>query len=114
MHLKHSAATRLATYGTLAPGRPNHHQLAELEGNWRPGTVKGTLLEAGWGAALGYPGLALDPSGDVIEISIFESSDLPDHWQRLDNFEGNGYQRTITQVSTTEGYIEVSIYIVRP
>jgi gamma-glutamylcyclotransferase (GGCT)/AIG2-like uncharacterized protein YtfP len=42
-----TADMRLATYGTLAPGRVNHHQLAGLDGHWRQGTVKGTLVDAG-------------------------------------------------------------------
>jgi len=28
--------------------------------------------------------LILDPSGQVIEVYIFESSELPNHWLRLD------------------------------
>jgi gamma-glutamylcyclotransferase (GGCT)/AIG2-like uncharacterized protein YtfP len=109
---KKSADTCLATYGTLAPGRPNHNQLTALVGNWRRGTVRGRLIEAGWGTELGYPGLVLDPSGDVIEVYIFESSDLPDHWRRLDEFEGAGYQRVITQVSTVDGDRDASIYVI--
>ena len=47
----------LAVYGTLTPGRPNnHHVLAPLGGEWAGGLIEGDLLEAGWGAALGYPG----------------------------------------------------------
>ncbi len=88
---KTSADTRLATYGTLAPGRVNNDRLADLKGFWRQGTVRGRLVEAGWGAELGYPGLILDPSGQVIEVYIFESSELPNHWLRLDEFEGVGY-----------------------
>ena len=57
------ALERLATYGTLAPGRPNHHQLDGLEGRWLKGHVNGMLVEAGWGASLGYPALVLDPAG---------------------------------------------------
>ena len=83
---KKSADTRLATYGTLAPGRVNHDQLADLIGYWRQGTVRGRLVEAGWGAKLGYPGLILDPSGHVIDVHIFESPELPNHWPRLDAF----------------------------
>ena len=49
------AETRLATYGTLAPGRVNNHHLADLGGFWRQGTVTGRLVEAGWGAKLGFP-----------------------------------------------------------
>jgi len=32
------AHRRLATYGTLAPGRPNHHHLDGLDGRWFDGT----------------------------------------------------------------------------
>ena len=57
------ADSRLATYGTLAPGRVNHHELAGLKGVWQQGTVRGKLVAAGWGATLGYPALILDPQG---------------------------------------------------
>jgi hypothetical protein len=47
---------RLATYGTLAPGRQNHGQLNDMPGRWLTGYVlHGTLVEEGWGAPLGYP-----------------------------------------------------------
>jgi gamma-glutamylcyclotransferase (GGCT)/AIG2-like uncharacterized protein YtfP len=102
--------TRLATYGTLSPGRANHHQLAGLKGCWRQGTVRGRLFEAGGGAAQGYPGLALDPLGPVVEVHLFESADLPDHWPRLDAFEGIGYRRVVTQVTTADGAWDAWIY----
>ena len=105
-----TALHRLATYGTLAPGRTNHHQLADLQGTWQRGTVRGRLIEAGWGAKLGFPGMVLDPAGDSIELDIFESADLPGHWQRLDEFEGVGYRRVSAQASTADGVVEVSIY----
>ena len=107
-----SAHTRLATYGTLAPGRANSGQLADLKGAWRQGTVRGRLVESGWGAEHGYPGLILDPSGQVIEVYIFESSELPDHWLRLDEFEGAGYRRVVTQVRTEDGDLDASIYVI--
>jgi gamma-glutamylcyclotransferase (GGCT)/AIG2-like uncharacterized protein YtfP len=110
---QHRAAdTRLATYGTLAPGRVNHHQLAGLDGRWRKGTVRGRLLEAGWGAALGYPGLVLDAGGPVVEVDLLESPGLPDHWSRLDEFEGPGYRRVLTQVCTADGDIDAWIYVI--
>jgi gamma-glutamylcyclotransferase (GGCT)/AIG2-like uncharacterized protein YtfP len=104
--------TRLAIYGTLAPGRVNHHQLATLNGRWQRGTVRGRLTEAGWGSALGFPGLVLDPVGPLVEVYLFESPDLPDHWTRLDEFEGSGYRRVVTQVSTAEGASTAWIYVV--
>jgi len=44
---------RLFVYGTLAPGRPNEHILADVPGSWEPARVTGTLREEGWGAAMG-------------------------------------------------------------
>ncbi len=105
-----SAERRLATNGTLAPGRPNHHQLAGLTGRWRRGTIRGRLVEAGWGAALGFPGLVLDEAGPAIEVHLFETQDLPRHWQRLDAFEGPGYRRVPTRVQTAEGELDAFIY----
>ena len=107
------AETRLATYGTLAPGRVNAHQLDGLTGVWRTGVVRGRLTEDGWGSALGYPGLHLDPDGEPVEVHIFESSDLPAHWPRLDAFEGDGYRRVETVASTDAGDLAVSIYALR-
>jgi hypothetical protein len=53
------------------------------------GTVRGKLMNAGWGTALGSPGLVLDQSGPPVDVHLFESLDLPDHWSRLDEFEGS-------------------------
>lgn len=102
---------RLAVYGTLAPDRPNHHQVSNLSGRWIEGTVRGQLLEDGWGAELGYPGIVLDADGPTVGVHLFESSDLPDHWARLDEFEGSGYRRTVTSVDTAEGDLLASIYV---
>ncbi len=102
----------LATYGTLAPGRVNNHQLAQLQGTWHHGSVKGRLIESGWGAELGYPGLILDPSAPTIDVFIFQSLDLPDHWPRLDEFEGAGYKRVVTQVALKDGFLDASIYVI--
>jgi gamma-glutamylcyclotransferase (GGCT)/AIG2-like uncharacterized protein YtfP len=104
---------RLATYGTLAPGRPNHHQLDGLNGRWLKGHVDGMLVDSGWGASLGYPALLLDPVGSAIGVDVFESVDLPAHWARLDTFEGPGYERVVTTVHTPTGDVEASIYVVR-
>jgi gamma-glutamylcyclotransferase (GGCT)/AIG2-like uncharacterized protein YtfP len=105
------AEIRLATYGSLAPGRPNHGQLSDLPGRWLVGHVTGSLVEAGWGAELGYPGLVPDPCGSPVETFVFESAELPHHWQRLDAFEGAGYRRVTVDVSTAEGVLPASIYI---
>ncbi|MEM8837689.1 MAG: gamma-glutamylcyclotransferase [Pseudomonadota bacterium] len=102
---------RLATYGTLAPGRVNHHQLADLAGQWLSGFVYGHLEEAGWGAEHGYPGLHLDPEGDAVQVHLFQSDDLPEHWDRLDAFEGDGYRRVQVNVSIDTGSVAAYLYV---
>ena len=88
----------LAAYGTLAPGRANAHVMDGVRGTWTPGTVRGVLHASGAGAATGYPGVVLaghalaDAVADV-PAQLLVSVDLPDHWDRLDAFEGAGYRR---------------------
>lgn len=107
------AGHRLVVYGTLAPGRPNHSQLAGLDGRWSRGQLRGRLVGAGWGASLGYPGLVLDPHAGVIDVQVFESADLLAHWSRLDEFEGPGYRRVVTKVRLPVGEVEASVYVLR-
>ena len=101
----------LATYGTLAPGRANHHQLAGIGGRWLAGVVKGRLFASGWGAALGYAALVPDESGDEIAVYLLVSDQLPDHWLRLDAFEGSDYRRREITVQTTDGPFDAWIYM---
>lgn len=93
----------LFVYGTLAPGRPNAHVLADLTGTWEPASVRGTLLQHGWGADLGYPGLVPDEDGADITGLLFTSPHLAAHWERLDAFEGEGYERVSGQVTLLGG-----------
>jgi gamma-glutamylcyclotransferase (GGCT)/AIG2-like uncharacterized protein YtfP len=73
--------------------------------------LRGSLVDAGWGAKLGFPALILDPDGPPIEVFVFESDALLDHWHRLDTFEGPGYRRVTVDVSTPEGVLPASIYV---
>lgn len=102
---------RLATYGTLRPGHPNHHHLALVEGAWIPGTVRGHLTEGGWGSALGYPAIVLDANGPRVAVDVLDSADLDSHWPRLDDFEGSAYERVRTEVMTAHGPLEAWIYV---
>ena len=101
---------RLATYGTLAPGRANERQLSMMRGRWTVGTVRGHLKDAGWGSAMGYPGIILDPAGPEVEVHVFEAKDLPDQWARLDAFEGEGYRRVETDVDVSGVSFRAFIY----
>lgn len=94
--------TRVSTlfvYGTLAPRRPNEHVLGDVPGTWEPATVRGDLVEAGWGAAAGYPALVLRDDGADVRGFLFSSAALDEQWQVLDDFEGPGYQRVQARVT---------------
>ncbi|WP_086996093.1 gamma-glutamylcyclotransferase family protein [Rhizobium sullae] len=100
----------VATYGSLAPGEVNHGQLDGLRGTWRKGTVRGRLLEAGWGAGIGFPGLVLDDEAFEVPVSVFESPDFPEHWKRLDEFGGDSYQRVIATVTVGGQHVKAFVY----
>lgn len=91
----------LAIYGTLAPGQPNHHVVTPLGGEWTEGVVEGDLFSAGWGAALGYPGLRPRDGGDDVTVHVLSAPALADAWPALDGFEGPGYQRILVPVFGT-------------
>ncbi len=60
---------------------------------------------------MGYPGIILDPEGDFVSGMLFSSSELNAHWPAIDDFEGEGYQRVITEVMLENGeYVEAYIY----
>jgi gamma-glutamylcyclotransferase (GGCT)/AIG2-like uncharacterized protein YtfP len=105
---------RLFVYGTLAPGHPNEHVLADVHGEWQPASVRGRLLQEGWGAAVGFPGIVVDEHGPEVHGQLFSSEDLPSHWQRLDDFEGVGYDRVSTTITLRGGRtVEAYIYVLR-
>jgi len=102
---------RLFVYGTLAPGRPNAHVLADVPGTWEPATVIGKLIPEGWGAAAGCPGIVLGEPGGEVEGLVFSSDSLAEHWTRLDEFEGEGYERVVTTVKLKDGTrVEAYVY----
>jgi len=103
---------RLFVYGTLAPGRPNEHVLADIPGEWEPATVTGRLLQEGWGAAVGYPGIVLDEHGGEVQGFLFSSESLAEHWDRLDEFEGEGYERVLSSARRKDG-TTVRAYVYR-
>lgn len=88
----------LAVYGTLAPGRPNHHVVAPLGGTWTRGIVEGDFHASGWGASLGYPALRPRAGAPAVPVHVLVSPALPAAWPALDAFEGPGYRRVLVPV----------------
>lgn len=102
---------RLFVYGTLAPGRVNAHVLDGIDGEWEPATVTGQLFAEAWGAATGFPGLVLDSQGKAVAGFLFSSGQLAEHWARLDEFEGEGYERVVAQVKRSDGsLVDACVY----
>ena len=89
---------RLAVYGTLAPGRPNHHVVAPLGGSWSEGFVEGEWLTTGWAAAHGYRALRWQPGAERITAHLLAAPGLREAWPMLDRFEGPEYRRILIPV----------------
>ncbi|HEX9726969.1 MAG TPA: gamma-glutamylcyclotransferase [Gemmatimonadales bacterium] len=110
----HPVPTRLAVYGSLAPGAANHRVVASLRGSWEQGSVYGRLHPEGWGMTYGFPGLVWHPDGDRIPVTLLTSADLPGAWERLDVFEGEGYRRAPIPVTVSDGTKRIAqLYLVR-
>ncbi|MDQ0562322.1 gamma-glutamylcyclotransferase (GGCT)/AIG2-like uncharacterized protein YtfP [Rhizobium mesoamericanum] len=105
-----AAEDRLATYGTRALGKRDSDQLRDLDGRWRSGKIWGRLLDAEWDSDLGFPGLILGEHAYEIPVLLFESADLPKHWERLDALQGERYQRVTTIVDVDGEQIEACVY----
>ncbi|MBX7126868.1 MAG: gamma-glutamylcyclotransferase [Cyclobacteriaceae bacterium] len=98
-------AQLLIVYGSLAPGRENHHIVANIKGTWYPATVRGKLVQLGWGAAIGYSAFVpVSPSeANGIQAWVLHAEDLPAHWHRLDEFEGEQYVRIAVPFTLSNG-----------
>ena len=102
---------RLFVYGTLAPGRANHEVMKGISGSWEAATLRGSLLEEGWGAAMGCPGIVPTPDGEEVEGFVFSSEQLADYWPKLDAFEGEGYKRVSVPVRINGTHdVEANVY----
>jgi len=88
----------LAVYGSLAPGKENHHMVAPLGGEWSAGFVEGDLAPHGWGVTIGYPAFRPRPGGAVVPVHVLRSRELPRAWPMLDEFEGADYIRILVPV----------------
>jgi gamma-glutamylcyclotransferase (GGCT)/AIG2-like uncharacterized protein YtfP len=107
---RYQVSCKLAVYGSLAPGQPNHQILVDLRGEWEAGKVRGELHSHGWGMTMGFPAFRWMPEGEMIDIWLLISPELPEQWETLDRFEGPSYQRSIVPVETDTGFTVANIY----
>ena len=105
----------LFVYGTLMPNCPNGHVLENIVGKFVPATVKGYLKDAGWSASMGYPGIKLDENGDTVHGFLFYSDNLINHWDYLDEFEGEEFTRTPVSVERHDELdVDTFVYTLKP
>ena len=107
---------RLFVYGTLAPGESNAHVLRGVKGRWSAATVRGHVIPVvDRGPAAGYPGIVLDGEEGRVHGLLFSSALLAEHWTRLDDFEGDGYERVLVRAEQAGGItVDAWIYRLRP
>lgn len=109
-----NCSQKLAVYGTLAPGKVNHHQIADLGGAWRDGALRGELGQVPEGVHQGLPGLRLDPKGAVMLVKLLVSAKLPLAWTRLDAFEDSEMQRLLVPLERDGAFTGVvNVYALR-
>lgn len=88
-----------------------------ITASWRTSKENGAEESSGQSLSTGgwdrpsAAGLILDPRGPAVDVHLFESLDLRDHWCRLDELEGDGYRRVVTQVQTPDGEVNAYIYV---
>jgi len=99
----------LVVYGTLAPGRENHHLLSDLGGEWLEVTIRGEIGE--W---MGYPMFRWIPGGAPVAAWVLRSSLLPEHYGRLDDFETNAYARHLVTYDGPRGIGIANCYVAAP
>ena len=97
---------RLVVYGSLAPGEANHHVLAPIRGQWLPCVVTGTIT-----VVAGYNVLSWTPDGPPLPAMLFVSDELPRHWERIDEFEGDGYRRIVIPARVGETDVLANVYV---
>lgn len=102
---------RIFIYGTLQPGKPNHHVMKGFRGSWTKATVTGSLKQEGWGAKQGCPGIVLGTSSEAVEGYVFQTEQIQDLLPVLDKLEGEDYVRVQTIASLESGdQVEAHIY----
>src|SRR3546814_4581615 len=93
--LMYRPSVKLAIYGTLAPGKVNHHHIAGLGGAWQDTAVRGSLGRVPCGIHEGLPAMLLDPASPLHPLKLLTCEGLPAAWPRLDAFEGEEMQRLL-------------------
>jgi predicted metal-dependent HD superfamily phosphohydrolase len=83
--------------------------MTAIGGAWREGfAMPGVREPKGWGAAIGYPGVAWKTGPSAIDVWVFESRNLSAHWDALDAFEGEEYVRLYVPLTRAGAASEIA------
>ena len=104
--LLNKPSSRLAIYGTLAPGEPNHSLVKDIPATWLDGEIVGYLRTKN-----GLPTFDWRTDGSTVQVKVLNSESLTSNWKRLDQFEGNGYYRGFIPVKIGGDYQMCRIYL---
>ena len=85
----------LFVYGSLLPGAENEKYLKHIKGSWTKAYV--------YGEHIGYPAIKLNEKGDKILGQLFYSDALMKIIKSVDEYEGEEYQRVVTNVYLNDG-----------
>ena len=88
------------------------HQVSRTSTSWvvfqahgRRGPCVGACYQEGWGAEQGYPCIVLDAAAGRVEGFLLTSEALTNEWKRLDEFEGDQYERVLAQIELDCGQV---------
>lgn len=96
---------RLALYGTLRRGEANHSLIEEVPGRWLNGVTNGDLCLHD-----SLPAFTWKLGGESVPVEILISTELPERFHRIDEFEGSNYARIWIPVQTADGLQICNIY----
>src|SRR5512138_1610394 len=110
----HRASVKLAIYGTLAPGKVNHHHIADLGGTWHDAAMRGRLDRVPCGIHEGLPAIVVGPEEPLHPVKLLVCDALPANWPRLDAFEDAEKQRLLVPLEGEGGITGVAnVYALR-
>lgn len=89
---------KLISYGTLAPGQPNHWLISDLRGEWKECAIRGAMNQKD-----GLSQFSWNTACSEQPARLFTSDDLPNNWDRIDQFEGKGYRRQLVPAELKAG-----------
>jgi len=102
--------SHLFVYGSLVPGGLHHDLMEPVGGQWRKAQLRGYYSPDGWGHCGDYPAIIVDTAGDAIPGWVVSSTDLMQHIPRLDEFEGEMYERIYADTVCEDGEL-VSAFV---